>query len=161
MSAADKAVIEWELIRLCVDFAHYLDTSAYEALANLFLPEGVWDRMRRLNGRQEILEVLRLRPANVVTRHVQTNFRFIHIDSETVNGFSFMVPYHGSAKAGALPGLMDGTSEPVIDLHDVYKRTSEGWRFAERITKLALVSADSPLLKRQPTAEISPLKVGG
>jgi hypothetical protein len=47
MSAADKAAIEWELMRLCVDFAHYLDTSAYEALANLFLPEGVWDRMTR------------------------------------------------------------------------------------------------------------------
>jgi hypothetical protein len=39
MSAADKAAIEWELMRLCVDFAHYLDTSAYEALANL--PSGV------------------------------------------------------------------------------------------------------------------------
>jgi hypothetical protein len=58
MSAADKAAIEWALMWLCVDFAHYLDTSAYEALANLFLPEGVWDRMRRLNGRQEILGAL-------------------------------------------------------------------------------------------------------
>jgi len=58
MSAADKAAIEWELMRLCVDFAHYLDTNAYEARANLFLPEGVWDRMRRLNGRQEILGAL-------------------------------------------------------------------------------------------------------
>jgi hypothetical protein len=27
MSAADKAAIEWELMRLCADFAHYLDTS--------------------------------------------------------------------------------------------------------------------------------------
>jgi hypothetical protein len=33
MCAADKAAIEWELMRLCVDFAHYLDTSAYEAPA--------------------------------------------------------------------------------------------------------------------------------
>src|ERR1700716_2337729 len=104
MSAADKSAIEWELMRLSVDFAHYLDTCAYEELANLFLPEGVWERMRRLNGRQEILETLPIRPANVVTRHVQTNFRFIHIDSETVHGFSFMVPFPRSAEAGALPG---------------------------------------------------------
>jgi hypothetical protein len=38
MSAADRAAIESELMRLCVDFAHYLDTSAYEALANLRNP---------------------------------------------------------------------------------------------------------------------------
>lgn len=163
MTAADQIVTEWELTRLSSDFAHYLDTRDYGALANLFLPDAVWDRvMFRHEGRQEILDALSRRPENVVTRHVQANTRFTHIDSETVRGLVYMTPYHGPSEGGALPGLMAGMHESVYDVHDLYKRTSEGWRFAERIIEPALLPADSPLRKRQPaSAETPPLKIEG
>jgi hypothetical protein len=161
MTPADQSVTEWELMRLSVDFAHYLDTRDYEKLANLFLPDAVWDRvMFRHEGRQEILEALSRRPANVVTRHVQANTRFTHIDSETVRGLVYVTPFHGPSEGGVLPGLMEGKHESVYDVHDLYKRTPEGWRFAERIIQPALLPAVSPLRKRQPAnAENPPLKI--
>lgn len=146
MQADDRLRIEWELTRLSSDFAHYLDTRAYEDLAALFLPDGVWDRaMARHKGREEILAAMSKRPADVVTRHVQTNFRYAHIDADTVRGVVYLISFHGPSAGGALPGLLEPHHFSVLEFHDLYKRTTDGWRFAERIGRPALVAADSPL----------------
>lgn len=140
--------IEAELMRLSADFAFYLDNKMFDELANLFTPDAIWDRvMQTHRGQDEIREAMANRPVDIVTRHVQTNFRFEHQDENTVRGRVYMTSYHGPSEGGALPGLLHIDHSFILDFHDLYVRTPDGWRFAERIGRPALLPANSPMRK--------------
>src|SRR3546814_18419302 len=72
--------IEWACTKLSHAFSYCLDSRDYGRLVSLFTPDGVWERHGdRVQGRERILEVMRVRPAKQVTRHVLPTFHFVAV----------------------------------------------------------------------------------
>lgn len=127
--------IEWACTRLSHAFSYCIDIRDYEGLAALFAPDGVWERHGRLlRGREEILEVLRSRPANQFTRHITTSFHFTEVSETTARATLYNMSYF-SFSAESLPSPYVPENALLLDFLDTYRLTDEGWKFAERITK--------------------------
>jgi hypothetical protein len=133
---------EAALMKLSYDFAFYMDYHKPDQLTELFTV----DALHVHRGRREILEGVKSRTTDVVTRHVSTNFHFTHIDERTVRGVVYNMSYYGAlAPEGALPAVYGGAHGILLDFHDLYVLTDDGWRFAERVARPVLLEEDSPL----------------
>jgi uncharacterized protein (TIGR02246 family) len=142
MDTAAKREIEQACTALSHAFAYHLDRKEYEALANLFAPDGVFVRMgARLEGRKQINAVMSERPPEQFTRHISTNFHFTRVDADTAEAVVYNISYFGFPES-ALP--LDYLSEQVmlLDFIDIYTRTDEGWRFLERKAQPLLIPKD-------------------
>lgn len=119
----ERRAIEQDCARLVARYANLNDAGQWEALADLYAPDG---RMARptapndwIEGRAAILAAFLSRPART-TRHVCSN---VVID---VTG-----PDHAVAESAML--LFTGDGPPKVgSFHDRFVRTAAGWRFAER-----------------------------
>src|SRR5271155_2026803 len=132
--------IERDCTRLSAAFAYHIDHREYEALANLFTPEGVWLRHGvLLSGRSEILAAMHARPANQFTRHVTTGHFFTSLTETTAASSSYNLSW-ASFDAEVLPGRLDLDMAMLLDFVDAYEKTPQGWLFSERITTPVLIS---------------------
>jgi hypothetical protein len=147
MPEATMAETEAQLTKLCHDFAFYMDYHKYHEVLALFTPDALFDRILHVHrGHAEILAGLQARPPTMVTRHVSTNFHFRHVDSNEVRGVIYNMSYFGKLPAsGEAPAIFAGPGM-LLDFHDTYRRTPEGWRFAERIARPILLDATAPML---------------
>lgn len=154
MDHRSRMEVEAELFKLCNDFIYFLDARMFEEMIALFTPDGVWGRIsQEHHGQEEIRAAMKARPNDVVTRHVSTNFHFVHIDDTTVNGVVSAMTYHGPPRPNRyLPGTLDIQRNVFLfDFQDVYKKTAAGaWRFSERIAHPTLLPTESPLWKTVP-----------
>ncbi|MFC4119625.1 nuclear transport factor 2 family protein [Nonomuraea zeae] len=100
----------------------------YDRFAALFTPDGAW-RMPHIGaefvGREEIRAAIErlqgLWEFFVHTVHPGT----IHLDGDTAAGRAYVAEFGR---------MRDGSSHSNHSLyHDRYRRTSDGWRFAERV----------------------------
>ncbi|MDF3872855.1 nuclear transport factor 2 family protein [Pseudomonas putida] len=119
--------------RLIADFAHYVDSKEYESLVALFTEDGSFERRGEvLKGRAAILEAMRARPADVVTRHVCTNIRIDQVASNSAVGTCTLLLFHGSAAQGG--GSTESSSAVTIaEYRDTFVATQNGWQIAARI----------------------------
>ena len=123
MNQQERQAIEWECAKLIAHYANLVDASDWAAVAALYTEDAVFARPtspdQPLVGREAILAAFRARPPRV-TRHVCSNV-VIEVDgADSATGVSAMVLY--LADKPPLAG----------SFHDRFRRTSEGWRFAER-----------------------------
>ena len=124
--------------RLCVDFANHIDARRYSAWLDLFTEDGVLDRMGHpVVGRAALAAFLEARPATVETRHLCTNIRVDLASAGEATGFCYALFFQGAAgEAGRPATLSDAPS--VVEYHDRYRRTPQGWRIQERRIRMAL-----------------------
>jgi hypothetical protein len=125
---------EMACARLCIDFAHFVDTRDYEKLVGLFTEEGTFERRGEvLQGRQSILSGMQARPANVITRHVCTNIRIQAQVDGSVLGSCYLLLFHGAVgeAAATSPG------PTIAEYSDVYVTGPDGWRIRSRVATLA------------------------
>lgn len=148
MTIGSVANVELELMRLSHAFAFYMDYRRYEDLIGLFLPDAMFDRVLQVHhGHDEIRAGLNARPTGHITRHVSTNFHFDHVSDDEAKGVVYNLSHTGSLSPdGEAPGVFDGPGL-FLDFHDVYRRTLQGWRFAERIARPVLLAEGSPMLR--------------
>lgn len=150
MDSKIRREIEAECVALSHAWAYHIDRKEYAALAELFVPDGVFVRTGvRLAGREAILAAMHARPAEQFTRHVTTNWHFTAVEADRANAVSYNQSYYAF-----LPGQPPFTYAPermmLLEFVDEYVRTAEGWRFRERDARAVLIPED--LKARLPAA---------
>lgn len=119
----EQVLVEREIERLLLEYAALNDAGEWDALAALFLPEGRMNRPTApdafVEGQGAILEAFRSRPART-SRHIVANMRV------TVSGDD------ATAISQILLFTAGGTAPLVGTYRDRLRKTTQGWRFAER-----------------------------
>ncbi|MEI6641412.1 MAG: nuclear transport factor 2 family protein [Novosphingobium sp.] len=123
MTAEDRRAIEHDCARLIALYANLNDEARWDEVAALYAEDGVMVRPTApdapIHGREAILAAFRSRPART-TRHVCSNVVIDVEGPDLARGFSAML-------------LFTGAPVPLVgSFHDLFRLTSEGWRFAER-----------------------------
>ena len=143
LDAALRHRIVQDCIALSSAFAHHLDQRDYAAVAELFVPDGVWVRLGvRLEGHDAILTALARRPASQFTRHVTTSHHFTRVEADTAAAMAYNMSWY-SWDAAALPADFVPAQAMLLDVSDRYVRTGRGWRFALREIAPVLIPADA------------------
>jgi hypothetical protein len=134
LSLEDRVAIEQQLIRLSYAFAHHIDHGEFEDMIQLFTEDGVFDRAGPVHrGHGELREAM-VNRHNATTRHLMTNFHFTSVGPDEAEGVVYSITYHAhEAFDGTKPLVYGTTNGRLLELHDRYRRTDDGWRFAERI----------------------------
>jgi ketosteroid isomerase-like protein len=148
MSANDAALQalldEADCARLCTAFVTHIDQCDYAPLLALFTDDGVLDRMGTvMAGRDAIARFLDARPADLVTRHLSTDFSLRFESADAAIGRSVVLFCQGRRQPRAPGEPADAaatmTAPPaVVEYHDRYRRTAAGWRIGERRIRMAL-----------------------
>lgn len=142
MSALDpsvqQALDEAACARLCVEFANHIDARRYDAWLDLFTHDGVLHRMgTKVSGRAELARFLEARPATVETRHLCTNIRVALSSPDQATGFCYALFFKGVPGGPEQPATATG-APAVVEYHDRYLRTPQGWRIQERRIQMAI-----------------------
>ncbi|GAA4558827.1 hypothetical protein GCM10023175_65710 [Pseudonocardia xishanensis] len=128
-------LIEWQLTALSQRFVYFLDNGEFDALVNVFTPEGVFDRGGTpLRGHGAIRTAMDER-APLTTRHLLTNFYYPEVTADSARGVVGSVVFHGPVPEGEGPVPYATEQGRVLEFHDSYVHTSEGWRFESRVVR--------------------------
>jgi hypothetical protein len=126
---------EADCTHLCIDFFNHIDARRYEQVLDLFTEDGALDRMGAVcNGRGEIAGFLAGRPDDVQTRHLCTNIRVAFDGDDLASGFSYALFFQGQGEG--VPVVSGPPS--IVEYHDRYARTPQGWRIRERRIRMAM-----------------------
>lgn len=123
ISREERIASEQECARLVARYANLNDAGDFDAVARLYASHG---RMTRpsapedwIEGRDAILAAFKARPSRT-TRHLCTNVEIEIIDDTKARGVC------------AIALFLSNEDVRVGTYHDLFERTSDGWRFAER-----------------------------
>ena len=135
MTALETLTAEWELIRLNNEFVYYIDVGDFESMIGLFTPDGVFDRTGNVHhGHEELREGMRERP-KATTRHLLSNFHFTDITADSAHGVVCSMVYHGPLSEDGRPVVYATQNGRVVEFHDKYTKTPDGWRISSRIAR--------------------------
>lgn len=124
------AEVEAACRRVVVAFSHHIDHREFERVAELFAPDGVWDRHgERLTGPGEILRLLRLRPDTRLERHVLTTILVTALSPVECSVVSYALIFR--ADTAAVPATVPAPAA-VGEFHDRLRRTDAVWRLTHR-----------------------------
>ena len=121
---------------LCKAYGPHADAGDADALANLYTPDGVFDRLGQLIvGRDAIRQLIAGRPAGVWTKHHCSNVRIeVAADGRSARGRTDLEMQRGSAD-------VEKVDEVRAEYFDAFVLTEEGWRFKSR--KVVLVPTNA------------------
>ena len=136
MTEQERRAIEADCERLIKLYVNLNDAQDWPAVAALYTEDARFARPSQpgvfVEGRQAILDSFLARPARA-QRHVIANTVVEVEDADHARAFSVIVLYQGdAAPEGGLP-VMSANSPLVGTFTDKLVRTTEGWRFAERV----------------------------
>ena len=135
MTALETLTTEWELIRLNNDFVYYMDAGDFESMIGLFTPDATFDRTGNVHhGHEELREGMRQRP-KATTRHLLSNFHFTDITPDSAQGVVCSMVYHGPLSEDGGPVVYATQNGRVVEFHDRYTRSPDGWRISSRIAR--------------------------
>jgi ketosteroid isomerase-like protein len=150
MSDLQAIADRFEIEALRGEFTDAGMMSDYDRFASLFTPGGVWqipDVNVRLVGREEIRAGIE-RLQGLWDYFVQTT----HPGTIQLEGDSAV----GRAYVSEFGRMRDGSSHLNYAIyHDHYERTSDGWKFAERVYEVRYLDT-TPLAGSAPHAAGSP-----
>jgi len=124
MDALERLLAERAIERTILDYAAFNDAGQWEAVADLYLPDGRMSRPTApddfIEGAEAILAAFQARPPRA-SRHIVSNIRV---------GFESA----SAAVAVSQIQLFTGAGQPPLvgTYHDRLALTPFGWRFAER-----------------------------
>jgi ketosteroid isomerase-like protein len=136
MTDAERRAIEQDCERLIKQYVNLNDAQDWPAVAALYAEDARFARPSQpgvfVEGRAAILASFLARPPRA-QRHVIANVVVEVEDANHARAFSVIVLYQGDPAApGELPA-MSANSPLVGTFADRLVRTSDGWRFAERV----------------------------
>ena len=142
MTELEVIAIEHACERIVLDSVGFVDGQAYEALAALFVPDGILTRPNgdRIIGPAAILKAYTSRPGGRITRHVVSNIRVTVESLNRALSLSYALVYSAPAD-GPADGAFGVQAEPrhlVGEFEDEFVRTPEGWRFALRRARFVM-----------------------
>ncbi len=121
---------------LCKAYGPHADAGEADALANLYTPDGAFDRLGQLIvGRAAIRELIAGRPPGVWTKHQCSNVRIaVAADGRSGTGRTDLEMQRGTAGVEKVDYVRAAYT-------DLFVLTDEGWRFKSRKVVLVPKSA--------------------
>jgi len=143
VSALDRLLIVEACRDLIARFAERNDARDADALADMFVEDGVFVRPtvpdKPIKGREAIREQFRSRPANKLTRHVFANPVVTVLSETEAEAMSYVVLYTATLADDAMLPVQADPTQLVGAYNDHIVRDTGGtWRFKERRGSLAL-----------------------
>lgn len=134
MKQADEAAAREVCEALSHAYGHHADAWEAEKLANLFSPDGVFDRLgTRIVGREAIRKFIAGRPRDMWQRHHGSNFEFeLAVDGRSADGRLDLVLERGRVGEAEVREVVRAR------YHDHFVLTDEGWRFSVREVVLVI-----------------------
>lgn len=140
----DRAVIEWECLKLCHAFAHAIDSSDFEKVVSLFTPDGTFLREGiLLRGRDAMREAFRHRP-NVTTVHMVSNFLPLEVSATRVKAVAYNASISTFDQSQPIRKFDPQDGVRLLRFDDEYALTDEGWRIADRRAVNLLITPNWP-----------------
>lgn len=141
MDSATRIEAEWQCRNLSYEFGYFIDQGLYSRVAELFTVDGVFHRHGQvLSGRDAIVEALKTRPTDRISRNVSGNIVFAELTAELARAVVYINVFLGRLDPQGKPTPYEGS---LFECRDLYRRTSDGWRIAERIALKIFVTAKS------------------
>ncbi|MFC2953742.1 nuclear transport factor 2 family protein [Marinicaulis aureus] len=135
MTPETRRAIEADCTRLIHHYANLTDAHDWAAIVALYAEGGLMTRPTApdapIIGREALMEAFTARPPRI-SRHVCANV-VVDVTSEIeASAFSVILLFTGAeAEDGGLP--IKGEGAPLVGTYrDKFRKTAEGWRFAER-----------------------------
>lgn len=131
--------IEWDCTRLVTEFYGALDEKRYEDMANLFAPDGIWNRLGvDLKGPAQILAAMTSR-ADWLTAHLVTNVRVKILSDTRAETTQYITLYRHE---GWSPEK--GPAEVVLPLgvlkhNDEHVLVHGEWKIAKKVSRAIMV----------------------
>lgn len=129
--------VEHDVARTVHLFYLHLDNQAYESLADLMMPDGVWYRGgKELRGRAMLLEALDGRGTGRRSRHLITNM-IVDVtvaDRAEAMFYSTAFVHVGESQEGVAPMQLPSS---IGAYRGEFARTPQGWRIAALRSKMA------------------------
>jgi hypothetical protein len=151
MELSERHSIEWECQKLCNAFGYYLDQCDFDALGNLFLPEGVWNRHgHNLSGPQDIRDQLlkdgpkKSGPGFRTGMHFVTNFVPHQVEAGEVHSTCYALVFSSRDASEGVKRFDPMSNIQTIVYTDQFKKSPQGWRFASRSGQYMLRSPNWP-----------------
>jgi len=136
---------EQDIVPLVHRLFLHLDERRYGALADLFAPDGTWQRQGRLlRGRDAIVAALEERSPTLTTFHMITNAFADASGPDTAEAHAVMIAYrHDDGTTGEGVPTVSGPAS-MARLRARMRRLPEGWRI-EAMTSQPLFHLAAPL----------------
>jgi hypothetical protein len=143
MDELARLLAERECERLIFRYCRLVDFGHAAQIADLFCPDGEWIGVDlHLRGRDEIRGWFTEREqlTRRVSRHLCVNVAVELVSADEAESLCYMVNYRHDSRDGdpELPVTLE-VPKFVGELHDRFRRTEEGWRFARRRVELSFV----------------------
>jgi ketosteroid isomerase-like protein len=138
-----RILVVQECTQLIARFAERNDARDADALADMFVADGVFVRPTRpdepYKGREAIRVGFRARPAGLITRHVCTNVVVTAISTNEASVHSYILLFTGAMTEGATLPVKADAKQLLGAFKDRIVRDTDGvWKFRERIGSLAM-----------------------
>jgi hypothetical protein len=130
--------------QLCIAFSYHLDHGDFESVVQLFAPNGVFVRNSEpLEGREAIREAYRQRPA-ATTMHIVSNFHLLECTELTARASVYNIVVFAASVSDKVLKFDPATAIRILEFHDRFVLTEEGWRFTFRDARPMLQSIGWP-----------------
>ena len=131
--------VEWECSRLVNAFYGALDEKRYDALANLFTSDGVWNRLGKdLVGPAGILAAMQER-TDWLTAHIVTNIRVDVVDADHAETIQYITLYRHEGwqpEQGPAPVVLP---LGILQHWDKHVRVGGNWKIAHKRSRAMMV----------------------
>ena len=138
MDELSRLVAEQACAALITRYTHLVDEGQASEVADLFTVDGVWASPEStLEGRDAIRAAfLRREQSRRRSRHVCTNVAIDVADESNAAGLCYLTLFRTDTEE--IPAR--GTSPDLVGVYrDRFVHTSDGWRFASRVTEVSFV----------------------
>lgn len=138
LSAAARRDIAEACERLSLDYAHFADSGRMDDWADLFADDGELHLFGRVQkGRQAIRDAV-TGGGETATLHCVSNVRIDVVSKDEASGTAYVAAFV-KAKDAATSSVVVPAAVGVY--RDRYRRTANGWRFAQRAFEPFLMRA--------------------
>ncbi len=143
ISAIERLIITQDCLELICRFARKNDDRDADALAEMFVADGVFRRPslpdEPYRGREAIRAGFRARPANKLTRHVVCNPTVTVVSATEVRAESYILLYTATVEDGAKFPVPADARQLLGAFDDLIVRDADGaWKFKARNGSLAI-----------------------
>lgn len=143
MDDLSRLLAERACERLIVEYCRLVDFGHASRIADLFCDDGEWRGVDlHLRDRDQIREWFTRREqiTRRVSRHVCTNVAVDVLSEDEAAGCCYLINYRCDRREGdlALPVAVE-VPKFIGELHDRFRRTAAGWRFASRRVEVSFV----------------------
>ena len=135
-SASDEFACQ----RLIHELALHTDAGDYERALALFCDDATMDRDGEcFSGMDALRAAYAARPAGRMTRHILANTVVRLMGPDDAEATSYVTVYrHTPARSGEGPPFRLSGPDVLGEYRDRFRRTADGWRLVERITRTIL-----------------------